>query len=144
MKERKGEKIECFLLFGWGEKKWGDRRKIGWAFSKRAHQIFLCQLERKWERKIGVWRALKSKEFFALCPSTWFSFFLFVIKMDILVNTYKLHFLSFHFYIPQPKTHDEKHKFFLSSHFFSSSQPNRACLRLCNYILKNTLRKLMG
>ena len=39
--------------------------------------------------------ASKSKDFFALFPSTWFSFFLFVINMDIIINTYKLYFLSF-------------------------------------------------
>jgi hypothetical protein len=42
------EKLDVFYCLVEERKMRG--RKIGWAFSKRAHQIFLSQLERKWER----------------------------------------------------------------------------------------------
>ena len=44
-RERKLDVFYCLV-----EERKMRGRKIGWAFSKRAHQIFLSQLERKWER----------------------------------------------------------------------------------------------
>jgi hypothetical protein len=68
---------------------------------------------------VGVW-GIEVKRLFCPLPFAlvhdFLSFFLFVINMDIIVNTYKLHFLSFYFSIPQP---DGKQKFFLFfQHFY--------------------------
>jgi hypothetical protein len=62
--ERKLKVFHCLVE----ERKMRGSKENRMGIFQRAHQIFLSQLERKWERKIGVWGALKSKDFF-LCQT---------------------------------------------------------------------------
>lgn len=93
-------------------------------FSIRTNKIYFLQNE----QKIWGFGILKSKDLFAICPSTWSFFY----NKDIIINLNKLFFSSFCFSILS------KFFIFLLFHLLNHINHNKICSNIIFFLKKKS------